>query len=72
VRLALTDNWVEIDVRDSGGGPPSALARTGAGLGLHGMRERIESLGGSLEAGPFAEGGWHVRARLPVARTPVG
>jgi signal transduction histidine kinase len=72
VRLALTGDAVEIDVRDHGGGPPSALARTGAGLGLHGMRERIESLGGSLEAGPCAEGGWRVQARLPAAPTPVG
>jgi signal transduction histidine kinase len=72
VRLAPTDDGVEIDVRDHGGGPPSALARTGAGLGLDGMRERIESLGGSLEAGPCAEGGWRVQARLPAAPTPVG
>jgi signal transduction histidine kinase len=72
VRLALTDDAVEIDVRDHGGGGPSALSSTGAGLGLDGMRERIESLGGSLEAGPCAEGGWRIQARLPAAPTPVG
>jgi signal transduction histidine kinase len=72
VRLALTDDAVEIDVRDHGGGPPSALARTGAGLGLDGMRERIESLGGSLDAGPCDDGGWRVCARLPAVATPVG
>ena len=72
VRLREQDDSVEIEVRDHGGGEPSALARTGAGLGLDGMRERIESLGGSLEAGPCAEGGWRVEARLPAARTPVG
>jgi signal transduction histidine kinase len=72
VRLALTDDGFEIEVRDRGGGPASALARTGAGLGLDGMRERIESLGGSLEAGPCADGGWRVQARLPAAPTPVG
>jgi signal transduction histidine kinase len=72
VRLALTDDGFEIDVRDRGGGPPSALSSTGAGLGLDGMRERIEALGGSLEAGPCAEGGWRVQARLPAVPTPVG
>jgi signal transduction histidine kinase len=72
VRLALTDEGFEVDVRDHGGGPPSALSSTGAGLGLDGMRERIESLGGSLEAGPCATGGWRVQARLPAVPTPVG
>jgi signal transduction histidine kinase len=72
VRLALTDDSLEVEVRDQGGGPPSALARTGAGMGLSGMRERIESLGGSLAAGPSSEGGWRVHATLPAIATPVG
>jgi signal transduction histidine kinase len=72
VRLSQQDDVVEIEVRDHGGDEPSALARTGAGLGLDGMRERIEALGGSLEAGPCADGGWQVHARLPAAPTPVG
>jgi signal transduction histidine kinase len=71
VRLALTDDSLELEVRDHGGGPPSALARTGAGLGLDGMRERIESLGGSLEAGPCEDGGWRVAATLPTAARPL-
>jgi signal transduction histidine kinase len=72
VQIALADDSLEVEVRDHGGGPPAALAGTGAGLGLEGMRERIESLGGSLDAGPCAEGGWCVRARLPAVATPVG
>lgn len=48
--------------------PPVAEVE-GAGLGLRGMRERAEALGGSLRAGPTAEGGWEVEARLPL--TPV-
>jgi signal transduction histidine kinase len=67
VRLVLTDDALEIEVRDRGGRTPSSLARTGAGLGLSGMRERIESLGGRLDAGPCAEGGWRIDARLPAA-----
>jgi signal transduction histidine kinase len=72
VSLTADDEALDVDVRSVGGGPPSALARTGAGLGLTGMRERIEARGGSLEAGPGADGGWRVQARLPRIPTPVG
>jgi signal transduction histidine kinase len=37
-----------------------------SGRGLVGMRERTRALGGSLEAGPRPEGGFRVRASLPV------
>jgi two-component system, NarL family, sensor histidine kinase UhpB len=37
------------------------------GLGLVGMRERIEALGGSLEIRPGAAGGWAILARAPLA-----
>jgi signal transduction histidine kinase len=37
------------------------------GNGLHGMRERAGAAGGTLEAGPTADGrGWSVRASLPL------
>jgi signal transduction histidine kinase len=71
IRLAATDDALEIQVRDRGGGSPTGLAQTGAGLGLSGMRERIESLGGSLEAGPCPDGGWQVEAWLPIAARPL-
>jgi len=63
VTVRLSDT--EVEVRSSGGGPPSGLAETGSGMGLAGMRDRIESLGGTFAAGPF-EGGWRVYARLPA------
>lgn len=37
------------------------------GYGQVGMRERVESLGGTLCAGPQPGAGWSVRATLPVA-----
>ncbi|WP_035859144.1 sensor histidine kinase [Cryptosporangium arvum] len=53
---------VVVEVTDSGaaGTPPRA-----PGHGLIGMRERAVLLGGTLEAGPRAEGGFRVVARLP-------
>ncbi|APE22532.1 MULTISPECIES: sensor histidine kinase [Streptomyces] len=36
------------------------------GIGLLGMRERVTALGGSLRAAPRDEGGFTVRAELPV------
>jgi len=75
IRLDLTATSLEIEIRDRGGGADSGLAQSGARLGLSGMRERIEALGGSLDAGP-CDGGWRLRARLPgyavAASTPLG
>ena len=38
----------------------------GGGHGLVGLRERIAVVGGELNAGPLAGGGYEVRARLPM------
>lgn len=38
------------------------------GNGLRGMRERAMALGGTLEAEPSRDGGWRVRALLPVTQ----
>jgi len=37
-----------------------------AGLGLRGMIERVRAVGGELTAGPSADGGWRVSARIPL------
>jgi signal transduction histidine kinase len=52
---------VEVEVRDDG----SAVG-DGIGNGLIGMRERVALWGGELEAGRHGDGGFAVRARLPL------
>ncbi|MDN5900861.1 MAG: histidine kinase, partial [Brachybacterium sp.] len=38
----------------------------GSGLGLAGTQERVRALGGTVEAGPTADGGFAVTARIPI------
>jgi signal transduction histidine kinase len=53
-------------VNDAGAGGSRAAQLPGGGHGLHGMRERVETSGGTLRAGPCDGGGFAVEARLPV------
>jgi signal transduction histidine kinase len=57
-----------VEVKDDGRAVPDERAMR-AGHGLIGMRERAASLGGELDAGPRPEGGFRVRARLPLNGT---
>ncbi|MEU4422352.1 histidine kinase [Actinoplanes sp. NPDC024001] len=52
-------------------GPPAPPA-PGGGQGLIGMRERASLFGGELHAGPRPQGGFEVRARLPVPAVVEG
>jgi signal transduction histidine kinase len=63
VVVRYEDGAVEISVVDDGDG---GGAGGGGGHGLVGMRERVAVYGGEIEAGPRAEGGYALRARLPV------
>ena len=38
------------------------------GTGLASMEERLADVGGSLEVGPTAKGGWRVRMSVPGGR----
>ena len=58
---------VHLEISDDGHG---ATSNGTAGHGLIGMRERVALYGGELDAGPGGEGGFVVRARLPLEATP--
>ena len=60
VLIAYREDAVQVDVADDG---------APHGRRLLGMRERVAVYGGELTAAPVAEGGWRVRARLPVGTT---
>ena len=69
VRVRADDDVVHVDVFDDGGagrGHRRSSARgQGSGLGIMGMRERVELLGGQLRAGPLRDDGWAVSATIP-------
>jgi signal transduction histidine kinase len=57
---------LELEVTNDGQAAPKS--GDGGRHGLVGMRERVALYDGTLETGPRAEGGYAVRARLPVGR----
>jgi signal transduction histidine kinase len=72
IRIGYEPGDVLIDVIDTGSPGPmpvtvgTRLHRAGNGTGITGMRDRASALGGDLEAGPHAERGFRVAARLPL------
>lgn len=67
-RVIVTENWVpgEVVLTVTDSGDEAATPADSGGLGLAGMRERAEIVGGSCEAGPQPQGGFRVRAVLPA------
>ncbi len=75
IRVIVDDRVRAVEVEDDGqgvaGAPLGAAPNAArAGTGLDGLRERAATVGGSLEAGPRADGGFRLRVSVPVA--PVG
>ncbi|PZU40423.1 MAG: ATP-binding protein [Microbacterium sp.] len=66
IRVHVTHAPAEItvDVRNDGSRPHEPSR--GTGLGLMGLRERLEHLGGTLEAGMISPDQWRLRARIPL------
>jgi len=63
VVVRYANGHVELTVSDDGCG---AGTGEGSGHGLVGIRERLSAYGGELEAGPQPQGGFRLRATLPV------
>ncbi|MGW1865359.1 sensor histidine kinase [Streptomyces mauvecolor] len=68
VRVEAAGALLRVTVTDDGRGG----AAEGSGFGIVGMQERARSVGGTLEAGPRAGGGFRVTADLPLAARPLG
>ena len=74
LRLRYLPDAIEVEVTDTGIGSRASrqstddatVASPGCGLGHVGMRERVAAVGGTVEIGPRARGGFLVRAWLPT------
>ncbi|MFP3992421.1 histidine kinase [Streptomyces sp. E11-3] len=73
VDVALTRSRTGVDIRITNDRPQDGSGRTRrsrstrGGLGLPGLTERVEALGGTLSAGPYDDGGWQLLAALPLS-----
>ncbi|MFI1706578.1 sensor histidine kinase [Streptomyces griseoruber] len=65
-RVRLDEDGATLRLRIDDDGPATGADAGGSGNGLAGMRERAAALGGTIEAGPRADGGFRVLAVLPV------
>ena len=63
VRIRCGERAISIEINDDGVGKTRL---PGSGHGIAGMRERAQSLGGTLDAGPRPGGGFSVVAMLPI------
>jgi signal transduction histidine kinase len=70
VVLHRTADWLFVRVADDGHGTgPRGHSH---GFGLIGLHERVAALGGRIQAGPGAGGGWVVDVALPVTKQLQG
>jgi signal transduction histidine kinase len=65
VRVSYGPRDLVVQIDDDGGGS-TTQGTVGTGKGIVGMRERVDALGGELEAGRRPGGGFRVRARFPL------
>lgn len=67
--ITVTETWetsvLRLSIHDNGKGSAAALDGHRPGFGLVGMRERIQAVGGDVQAGPATNGGFDVDATLP-------
>ncbi|WP_199549488.1 sensor histidine kinase [Streptomyces sp. N35] len=65
-RVTIGYGTRELELRVDDDGPATQADAGGSGNGLAGMRERAAALGGTIEAGPRQDGGFQVRAVIPL------
>jgi signal transduction histidine kinase len=64
VRVRYDKDAVSVEVLSEG---PTARHENGsAGRGLRGIAERVDAVGGRLEAGPYSPSGWRLAAVVPA------
>ena len=68
VQVDYGESQVQVSVTNTAvaSGPVTGLASTGSGLGIAGLRQRIELVHGTLRAGPTPDGGFCLEATLPA------
>jgi signal transduction histidine kinase len=66
VELRFGEYVLEVEIVDDGTASGESNGDTGRGHGLIGMRERAAVFGGELQAGPRSQGGFAVRASIPL------
>jgi signal transduction histidine kinase len=73
IAIAQTEEALSVSIRDNGQGMAATErnGRRGGRFGILGMRQRANSLGGSLTVTSPAEGGVQVLLQLPLAHSPV-
>jgi PAS domain S-box-containing protein len=77
VRISIADDMAVLEIKDEGKGIPSTVLKQSntawprdIGVGLRGMKERLEQLSGRLEIASTTHG-TTVSARVPVTESPA-
>ncbi|MFD7665164.1 sensor histidine kinase [Streptomyces sp. NPDC059788] len=65
VRVAYAPPDTLVEVTNPPGTGLTGAQQVSSGFGLIGLRERVEALGGHLNAGPGGAGTWRLAARIP-------
>ena len=67
VRLQLLTGQVQLEIKDNGVGfDPKLRLKSGQGIGLLGMKERVDSLGGRFTLESLPGTGTRIRVEVPL------
>ncbi len=66
VDIRVDQDRLVVEIADNGRG--AGVRPSQDGFGIVGMRERVATLGGTVDAGPRPGGGWRVRSTLPLGQ----